>query len=86
MNNSPGQGTVKMAVLGDLIFLVRNVGLNSQGGLDQSTLEVTKLIDLPHHQGAGGRSNFVSDKAYDNHIKLNARWKAKRAKNKNKQS
>ena len=64
----------------DDLLLVRNVGLDSHGGLDQSTLDVTKSIDIPHHQGAGGRSNFVSDEAYDKHMKLNARWKEKRSK------
>ena len=53
----------------DRLALVRNVGLHSDGSMNKSTLEITSMLEIPHHLGAGGSDDFVSDEVYREHAK-----------------
>ena len=53
----------------DRLALVRNVGLHSDGRMNKSTLAIASTLDIPHHLGAGGSDDFVSDEVYKKHVK-----------------
>ena len=63
--------------------LVRNVGLDSMGVLNSTSIELAASLNILHHEGAGGEEDFVSKGEYEKHIKKNKRWASKK-KNKNK--
>ena len=60
--------------------LIRNVGLNSLGTLDKSTIKLAASLELPHHLGAGGEDDFVSKEAFEKHVRRNKLIKSKRSK------
>ena len=62
--------------------LVRNVGLNSLGCLDNSTIQLAAPLDLPHHQGAGGEDDFVDKEAFQRRQRRSIQAKAKRSRHK----
>ena len=62
--------------------LVRNVGLNSLGTLNESTIKLVSSLNLPHHLGAGGEDDFVSKEAFEKHVRRNKSSKSKRVKRK----
>ena len=62
--------------------LIRNVGLNSLGTLDNSTIQLASSLELPHHLGAGGEDDFVSKEAFQRHQRRLKQVNSKRAKRK----
>ena len=64
----------------DELVLVRNVGLDSMGVLNPTSIELAASLDIPHHEGAGGEADFGSKKEFEKHINKNKRWAAKRKK------
>ena len=64
----------------DDLVLIRNIGLNSEGILNASSLKLAACLKLPHHEGAGGVEDFVSTKEYEKYIKKNRKWSSKRMK------
>ena len=55
----------------DELVLVRNIGLNSVGVLNSTSIKLAASLDIPHHEGAGGEEDFVSKGEYEKHIKKN---------------
>ena len=53
----------------DQLVLVRNVGLNSRGHLDPSTLALAAKLPIPHHYGAGGSDDFVDEESFKKHMR-----------------
>ena len=51
-------GKLPLAEWDDLV-LVRNIGLNSEGILNISSLKLAACLELPHHEGAGGVEDFI---------------------------
>ena len=51
----------------DRLALVRNVGLDSEGRMNKSTLALARTLSLPHHLGAGGADDFASKEIYMKH-------------------
>ena len=47
--------------------LIRNVGLDSQGNLNSSTIKLAASLKLPHHLGAGGEDDFTSKESFHRH-------------------
>jgi len=45
-------------------ILLRNVGLDSKGKFDRTTLTLAMNLDIPHHHGAGGKDDYVDQEAY----------------------
>ena len=39
----------------DELVLVRNIGLNSVGVLNSISIRLAASLEIPHHEGAGGR-------------------------------
>ena len=66
----------------DELALVRNVGLNSVGVLNSTSIKLAASLEIPHHEGAGGEDNFVSKKEYKKHVKKNEKWASKRSQRK----
>ena len=64
----------------DDLVLIRNIGLNSEGILNASSLKLAACLKLSHHEGAGGVEDFVYTKEYEKHIKKNKKWSSKRKK------
>jgi hypothetical protein len=48
-------------------ILIRNVGLDATGKLDQATLNLSAKLKLPHHVGAGGEEDFTDKEAFQKH-------------------
>ena len=65
----------------DQLVLVRNVGLDSMGVLNSTSIELAASLDIPHHEGAGGEEDFSSKREFEKHIDRNKRWASKRKKN-----
>ena len=65
----------------DKLVLVRNVGLDSMGVLNPTSIELAASLDIPHHEGAGGEADFGSKREFEKHINKNKRWASKRKKN-----
>ncbi len=40
-------------------ILVRNIGISALGKLDKETIKLAAQLNIPHHEGAGGESDFV---------------------------
>ena len=66
----------------DKLALVRNVGLDSMGVLNSTSIKLAASLSIPHHEGAGGEEDFVSKGEYEKHIQKNKRWASKKKKNK----
>ena len=65
----------------DQLVLVRNVGLDSMGVLNSTSIELAASLDIPHHEDAGRKEDFVSKREHEKHISKNKRWASKRKKN-----
>ena len=68
----------------DQLVLVRNVGLDSMGVLNPTSIQLAASLVIPHHEGAGGEEDFVSKGEYEKHKKKNEKWAAKKNKKKSK--
>ena len=66
----------------DELVLVRNIGLNSLGVLNSTSIRLAASLEIPHHEGAGGENNFVSKEEYKKRVKKNGKWASKRSKRK----
>ena len=65
----------------DKLVLVRNVGLDSIGVLNSTSIKLAASLDIPHHEDAGGEEeDFVSKGEYEKHIKKNRKWASKKKK------
>ena len=64
----------------DELVLVRNVGLDSMGVLNPTSIELAASLDIPHHEGTGGEADFGSKGEFEKHINKNKRWASKRKK------
>jgi hypothetical protein len=56
-------------------ILIRDVGLDATGKLDHKSLQLASKLKIPHHQGAGGESDFKPTDAFQ---KLNKQTRLKR--------
>ncbi len=45
-------------------ILIRDVGLDATGKLDHKSLQLASKLKIPHHQGAGGESDFKPTDAF----------------------
>jgi len=52
-------------------ILVRDVGLDATGKLDNISIKLASNLKIPHHQGAGGEDDFVSKEAFQRQMKRN---------------
>jgi hypothetical protein len=52
-------------------ILVRDVGLDATGKLDNITIKLASNLKIPHHQGAGGEDDFVNKEAFQRQMKRN---------------
>ena len=52
-------------------ILMRDVGLDATGKLDNISIKLTSKLKIPHHQGAGGEDDFVSKEAFQRQMKRN---------------
>ncbi len=50
-------------------ILVRNIGISALGKLDKETIRLVAQLNIPHHEGAGGESDFVDNEAFQKHTK-----------------
>jgi hypothetical protein len=50
-------------------ILIRDVGLDATGRLDQITLNFAAKLKLPHHAGAGGEEDFTDKEAFQKHVR-----------------
>ncbi len=50
-------------------ILIRDVGLDATGKLDQATLKLAAKLKLPHHVGAGGEEDFTDKEAFQKHVR-----------------
>ena len=66
----------------DKLALVRNVGLDSMGVLNSTSMNLAASLSIPHHGGAGGEEDSVSKREHEKHIRKNKRWASKKKKNK----
>ena len=62
------------------LILVRNIGLNSIGGLNPTSIKLADSLEILHHEGAGREEDFVSKGEYKKHIRKNEKWASKRKK------
>ncbi len=49
--------------------LIRGVGLSAMGKLDRETIKLAALLEIPHHEGAGGEEDFTDRNAFQKHIR-----------------
>ena len=56
-------------------ILIRDVGLDATRKLDHKSLQLVSKLKIPHHQGAGGESDFKPTEAFQ---KLNKKTRLKR--------
>ena len=49
-------------------LLVRNVKINSQGALDEDTIKLASVLDIPHQAGAASEAEFSNKRKYDEHL------------------
>ena len=60
--------------------LIRGVGLSALGKLDRETIRLAALLEIPHHEGAGGEEDFTDKNAFQKHIRrVSGRQKRKRS-------
>jgi len=60
--------------------LIRGVGLSALGKLDRETIRLAALLEIPHHEGAGGEEDFTDKNAFQKHIRrVSDRQKRKRS-------
>ena len=52
-------------------ILVRDVGLDATGKLDNISIKLASKLKIPHHQGAGGEDDFISKEAFQRQMKRN---------------
>ena len=64
----------------DRLAPARNVGLDSQGRMNKSTVALASTLEAPHHQGAGGADDFASQEVYEKHERRAESNKTKRSK------
>ncbi len=57
-----------------IYILIRDVGLDATGKLDHRSLQLASKLKIPHHQGAGGESDFKPTDAFQ---KLNKKTHTK---------
>ena len=50
-------------------ILIRDVGLDATGRLDQTTLNLATKLKLSHHVGAGGEEDFTDKETFQKRIK-----------------
>jgi hypothetical protein len=50
-------------------ILIRDVGLDATGRLDQATLNLAAKLKLPHHVDAGGEEDFTDKEAFQKHVR-----------------
>jgi hypothetical protein len=50
-------------------ILIRDVGLDATGKLDQATLNLAAKLKIPHHVGAGGEDDFTDKEAFQKHVR-----------------
>jgi hypothetical protein len=43
----------------DKHILIRAIGMSALGKLNKTTISLASLLNIPHHEGAGGVENFV---------------------------
>jgi hypothetical protein len=61
------------------ILIVRGVGLSALGKLDEDTIKLVANLGIPHHEGAGGETDFDTRESFQRHIKrVSNRLKRKR--------
>jgi hypothetical protein len=59
-------------------ILIRDVGLDASGKLNQNTLNLAAKLKVPHHQGAGDEDDFNSKEAFQQQMKRNTNKKKKK--------
>jgi hypothetical protein len=60
--------------------LIRGVGLSALGKLDKETIKLAALLEIPHHEGAGGEEDFNDKNAFQKHVRrVSNRHKRKRS-------
>ncbi len=52
-------------------ILVRDVGLDATGKLDNITIKLASNLKIPHHQGAGGEDNVINKEVFQRQMKRN---------------
>jgi hypothetical protein len=63
----------------DKHILIRGVKLSALGKLDIETIRMAAILELPHHEGAGGAQDFITGEAFQKHIRrVSRRLKRKR--------
>ena len=53
----------------DKHILVRGLGLSALGKLDSETVKIAARLDIPHHEGAGGKEDFADHESFQKHVK-----------------
>jgi hypothetical protein len=61
-------GKIPMEAMSSHI-LIRDVGLDATGKLDQATLNLAAKLKLPNHVGAGGEEDFTDKEAFQKHVR-----------------
>ena len=61
-------------------MLIRGIGLSALGKLDRETIKLAALLEIPHHEGAGGEEDFADRNAFQKHTRrVSNRQKRKRS-------
>ena len=50
-------------------ILIRGVKLSALGKLDAKTIRMAATLEIPHHEGAGGKEDFITGEAFQKHIR-----------------
>ena len=53
----------------DKHILIRGAGLSALGKLDNETIELAAILDIPHHEGAGGVEDFDNRESFQKHVR-----------------
>ncbi len=61
-------GKIPMGAVSNYI-LIRDVGLDATGRLDQITLNLAAKLKLPHHVGAGEEEDFTDKEEFQKHVR-----------------
>ena len=43
--------------------------MSATGKLDRNTIKIAAMLEIPHHEGAGGVEDFVDKEAFQKHVK-----------------
>ncbi len=63
----------------DRHILIRAIGMSALGKLNKTTIRLASLLNIPHHEGAGGVEDFVDRDTFQKHVKrVKNRGKRKR--------